>query len=467
MKPFLNKDFLLSTPTARHLYHDIAAELPIIDYHCHISPQEIAQDKHFTDISEVWLGGDHYKWRLMRACGLPERLITGDAPGREKFKAFAALMPQLIGNPMLHWSHLELQRVFGITEPLSGQNADAIYDQCNEQLAGLSAREIMKLFRVKAICTTDDPVDSLIWHESIADEPENGFDTQVRPAFRPDKAVQIEKPGFAAYIRQLEEVTGRSLTTADQIATALEERVNYFAARGCLCADDGLDTLLFAEPDIDVANEAVKVALSGGILTAAQVAAYQTLMLLVCARAYKRKGWVMQLHFGCLRNTNTEGYYVLGPDAGFDAMSSRTGAENLAALLNEMVSWQALGKLIVYSLNPGDNAAIDSVLGSFQGDAQGGLQHGSAWWFNDHIDGMSAQLRSLASVGVLGRFVGMLTDSRSFLSYTRHEYFRRLLCDLIGNWVESGQYPGDEAWLKALVQGICYQNTNEYFGFGL
>lgn len=465
MKPFMDQDFLLTTETAKTLYHEVAEYMPIIDYHCHISAQDIAQDRKFDDISQVWLGGDHYKWRLMRANGVPEELVTGAAEGRKKFKAFAEVMPMLIGNPMYHWSHLELRRAFGIQETLTPDNADEIYDRCNEILRQSSARQLMKQFDVRAICTTDDPIDDLHWHDQIvADE---SFDIKVLPAFRPDRAINIEKPGFQQYIEQLAIVTGRKIDCADDAAKALADRIDYFAAHGCLCADHGLDYCMYEEPSQKTADEAFAMAMAGQKPSKALADAYKTRVTMACAKEYAKRNWVMQIHFGCLRNTNQPQFEVLGPDTGYDAVNSRSGAENLGALLNSFAENDGLPKMILYSLNPNDNAAIVSLIGCFQdGGIAGKMQHGSAWWFNDNLEGMEKQMRELAANGVFGRFVGMLTDSRSFLSYTRHEYFRRLLCELIGQWVESGQYPNDEKQLRKLVEDICFNNTNEFFRFG-
>lgn len=464
MVRFMDEDFLLSTKTAKWLYHDVAEKLPIIDYHCHINPQEIAEDRKFDSITQVWLGGDHYKWRAMRAAGITEDKITGSADDREKFRAFASTMPQLIGNPLYHWSHLELQRVFGITEPLTPGNADAVFDKANELLKGYSARKLMDKFHVKAICTTDDPIDNLHWHQYIADDPT--MTIKVLPAFRPDKAINIEKPGFAAYIKLLSEAAGRELNTAEDVAAALLDRINYFHDRGCLCADHGLDYCMFATPDSEEANAAFKMAMEGKKPAPAQADAYKTLVTIACAKRYTELNWVMQIHFGCLRDNNKPQFDLLGPDTGYDAVNSRSGVENLAPLLNTFVENNGLPKMILYSLNPTDNTAIATVMACFQGGGTAGkLQQGSAWWFNDNRPGMRAQLTELAANGVLGRFVGMLTDSRSFLSYTRHEYFRRVLCELVGEWVESGQYPNDWISLTKLVEDLCFNNTNEFFRF--
>lgn len=466
MRPFMDKDFLLTTETAKMLYHEVAEQMPIIDYHCHINPQEIAEDRKFDNISQVWLGGDHYKWRLIRANGTAEDKITGGASGREKFREFAAVMPKLIGNPMYHWSHLELQRGFGITEPLTPDNADEIYDKCNEILQQYSARQLMEKFNVKAICTTDDPCDDLRWHEYIAND--ETMQIKVLPAFRPDKGINIEKAGYDEYIKKLSGVVGRELKSAEDVADALVERIDYFAARGCLCADHGLDYCMYADPDSAKADEAFAMAMEGKCPPKDLTDAYKTLVTMACAKKYAQLDWVMQIHFGCLRDNNKPQFATLGPDTGYDAVNSQSGVENLSPLLNAFLENDGLPKMILYSLNPEDNTAITTIMACFQGGGVAGkMQMGSAWWFNDSRPGMRQQLSDLAANGVLGRFVGMLTDSRSFLSYTRHEYFRRVLCELIGEWVESGQYPNDEKQLKALVADLCYNNTNEFFRFGV
>ncbi len=460
----MDKDFLLTTETAKKLYHEVAESLPIIDYHCHISPQEIYEDRKFDNLAQVWLGGDHYKWRVMRAAGVPEDKITGDAPDREKFRTFAATMPQIIGNPIYHWSHLELQRGFGIVEPLNPDTADAIYDKANAVLQKTSARKLMEQFHVKAICTTDDPIDSLEWHEKLA--ADSTMKIKVYPAFRPDKGVNIEKAGFAEYIGKLSAVVGRELKSAQDVAQALMERMDYFRDHGCLCADHGLDYCMYETPDPEAANEAFAIAMKGEKPAKAQADAYKTLVTIACAKHYKELNWVMQIHFGCLRDNNKPQFAVLGPDTGYDAVNSQSGVENLSPLLNAFTENDGLPKMILYSLNPADNTAIATIMACFQGGGVAGkMQQGSAWWFNDSRPGMRAQLMDLAGNGVLGQFVGMLTDSRSFLSYTRHEYFRRVLCELIGEWVESGQYPNDEKYLKKLVADLSFNNTNQFFGF--
>lgn len=460
----MDQSFLLSTTTAKWLYHEAAEKMPIIDYHCHINPKEIAEDRKFDNISEIWLGGDHYKWRQMRFGGVSEDLITGDADPREKFRAFASVLPKLIGNPMYHWSHLELKRVFGIDEPLTADNADLIYDKCNEVLSKYSARELMRKFHVKAICTTDDPCDDLHWHEVIA--ADKTMEIKVLPAFRPDKAVNIEKEGFADYIGKLSQVTGKKIQCTEDVVEALCARVDFFAAHGCLCADHGQDYCMYEKPDKALADQAFRTAMEHTMPAKKEADVYKTMVTIACAKKYAEKDWVMQIHFGCLRDNNKPQFVLLGPDTGYDAVNSRSGAENMAPLLNAFAENGGLPKMILYSLNPCDNTALVTVAGCFQEDGiVGRVQQGSGWWFNDNRTGMRSQLTELANNGMLGCFVGMLTDSRSFLSYTRHEYFRRILCELIGEWVESGQYPEDKQQLVQLIEDICYNNANNYFGF--
>ena len=459
----MDEDFLLSTPTAVRLYHEVAEKLPIIDYHCHISPQDIAEDRKFENISQIWLGGDHYKWRVMRAAGIMEDKITGNATDREKFRAFASVMPGLMGNPIYHWSHLELQRGFGISEPLTADNADEIYDRCNEILKGSSARNLMRKFDVRAICTTDDPADALRFHDQIA--AETSMEIRVLPAFRPDRAVNIDKEGFADYIQKLSETVGRRLTSTAAVIDALCERMDYFGEHGCLCADHGLDYCMDEEPNVKLADEAFSTAMKGKCPEKRLADAYKTRVTVACAKKYAEKNWVMQIHFGCLRNINRLQFAKLGADTGYDAINSQSGVWNLAPLLNTFVENEGLPKTILYSLNPADNTAIATIMACFQGGGTAGkLQQGSAWWFNDSRPGMRNQLTELAANGVLGCFVGMLTDSRSFLSYTRHEYFRRILCELVGEWVESGQYPEDKKYLDQFITNLCYENTKKLFG---
>ena len=467
MKQFMDEDFLLSNETAKRLYHDYAEKMPIIDYHCHINPQEIYQDKMFSSITEAWLGGDHYKWRVVRANGYDERVVTGEGSDWEKFQAWADTLPKCVGNPLYHWTHLELKRYFDCNTPLNGKNAREIFNLCNEKLSQpqMSVRGIIKQSNVKLICTTDSPADTLEWHEKLAADPT--LEVKVLPAFRPDKTVNIEKPGYAEYIREMEAVCGMEIRTTSDLKKALAKRLDYFGEHGCKVSDHGLDYCVCSLASENVLDETMAKVLAGKPITQEEADQYKTGILLFLGREYARRGWVMQIHFGCLRNNNTVQFHQLGPDTGYDAMGNSEGASRLAAFLDCLEQENALPKMILYSLNDADNAIIASIMGCFQKDVAGKLQLGSAWWFNDSKTGMVKQLTDLANGGVLGNFIGMLTDSRSFLSYTRHEYFRRILCNLIGEWVENGEYPCDMEFLGQMVQDISYNNTVRYFGFSL
>ena len=467
MMPFMDKDFLLKTETARALYHDHAAQVPVIDYHCHINPQEIYEDKRYATITEVWLGGDHYKWRAMRSCGVAEYYITGAATPAEKFQKWAETIPNLIGNPLYHWTHLELQRYFDIYEPLNGDNAMDIFEKCNAilQQPGMSARGIIAKSNVKLVCTTDDPVDDLRWHELLAADPT--APAVVLPAFRPDKAMRADKPTFPAYVAQLEQVCGYEINTIADMRKALTDRIAYFADRGCRVADHALDYCFYVDADEEQLNDIYARAKAGQAITWDEQLAYHTNLLVAVGKEYARLDWVNQFHFACLRDNSKKMFRKLGPDTGFDCINDQPNAVGLAALLNALQEADALGKTILYSLNPSDNAAIGTIMGAFQTDSPipGKIQQGSAWWFNDHKPGMEAQMVSLMSLGAMGTFNGMLTDSRSFLSYTRHEYFRRILCNLFGQMVEDGEYPADMAYLGKMVENISYYNTLRYFRF--
>ncbi|MDO4345191.1 MAG: glucuronate isomerase [Eubacteriales bacterium] len=468
MKAFMDKDFLLTTETAKKLFHEYAETMPVLDYHCHINPQEIAENRQFKNITEVWLGGDHYKWRQMRSNGVEERYITGDATDREKFQKWAETLEKLIGNPLYHWSHLELQRYFGYEGHLSGETAEEVWNLCNEKLAQpeMSVRGLIKQSGVTLICTTDDPVDTLEWHEKI--KADDTFDVQVLPAWRPDKATNIEKPTFGAYIEQLQKASGISIKTFADLKAAIVNRMEYFDARGCSVSDHGLDYVMYAPASEAEIEEIFAKRLAGGEVSPCEVAKYKTAFVLFLGREYHRLNWVMQLHYGCKRDNNSLMFKRLGPDTGFDCISNYTPADQLADFLNALVTTDELPKTIIYSLNPNDNAVIGTIIGCFQdSSAVGKIQQGSGWWFNDNKTGMIEQMISLANLGTLSNFVGMLTDSRSFLSYTRHEYFRRILCELIGGWVENGEYPNDEKALEKIVKGISYNNAVRYFGFDL
>ena len=463
---FMDRNFLLDTECAVVLYHKYAEHMPIVDYHCHIPVQEIAEDATFRSITELWLGADHYKWRLMRANGVPEELITGDGDDFEKFAAFAASLQRSPGNPIYHWSHLELKRYFGIDEPLTAANAKDIYDRCNRVLeqSGMSARGLIKKSNVRILCTTDDPCDDLHFHKQLADD--KTFDVQVLPAFRPDPFVDIEKPDFAAHIERLGSVCDWAMFSLSDLKDCLAERILYFAFRGCKTADHGLPFVMYHPCDDETANGIFRKKMDGGIITREEAMAYRTNLLLFLAREYHKADFVMQLHYGVKRDNNALMFEKIGPNTGYDCIDNHTPIASLTEFLNALAATEELPKTILYSLNPIDNTAIDSVIGCFQdGSCVGKMQHGSAWWFNDNKQGVLDQLTSLSNQSVLGNFIGMLTDSRSFLSYTRHEYFRRILCRFLGGLVEGGEYPADMQLLGSLVEDICYNNCLRYFGF--
>ena len=450
---------------ARQLYHEHAAKMPIIDYHCHIAPRDIWEDRRFETITQVWLGGDHYKWRLIRSNGVEERYITGDADPREKFQKFAETLPRAIGNPMYHWCHLELKNYFGYTGVLSGGTAEEVWQLCNERLKedpDKSARGFIRSINVAMIGTTDDPCSDLAWHEKLA--ADKLFSTRVCPSFRTDPALNLQKPGFGAYVEQLEAAAGHPISNIQDMRDALSGRIAYFDAHGCRAADHGLDYVMFRPASDGTATAALQKARIGADLTLEEVEGYQTALLLHCARAYRRYDWVMQLHFSCVRNPNAKMLATLGPDTGFDCMAVTDSCAATYRLMDALERENVLPKTILYSLNPADNAWLDTLLGAFQGpEVPGKIQHGSAWWFNDHRAGMTEHLTSLANLSLLGNFVGMLTDSRSLLSYARHEYFRRVLCALLGRWVEEGAYPSDINALGGLVEDICFRNAKRYF----
>lgn len=465
-KPFMDEDFLLSTDTAKALYHQYAEKMPIIDYHCHIDPRQIAEDHQFADLTEAWLGGDHYKWRAMRSNGVPEEEITGSAPARVKFQRWAETISKAVGNPLYHWTHLELRRYFGISTPLNGETAEAIWTQCNQMLQEkeLSVRGIIHRSQVEVICTTDDPADDLRWHKQIREDP--AFSVQVLPAFRPDQAVNLEKPGFVDYLQRLGQTVGRELDTAQKVIDALTERLGYFVQNGCWVSDHGLDQIPCAPCSMEQVERVFQKRLKGEPLTGEETDQYKTAVLAALAREYERLHVVMQLHYGAQRNLNTRMFQTLGPDTGYDAIWPVPCAKGLSGFLDLLEREESLPKTILYPLDANDNQMLGSVIGAFQGtEIPGKLQLGSAWWYGDHKTGMTKQLTDLGNLSLLGNFVGMLTDSRSFLSYTRHEYFRRILCDLLGSWVENGEYPDDMDWLGGMVEDICYRNAKAYFGF--
>lgn len=467
MKAFLDDDFLLTTPTARRLYQ-VARSMPILDYHCHLDPKEIAQDRRFENITQVWLGGDHYKWRLMRANGVDEAYITGDAPDREKFQKWAETLELAIGNPLYHWSHLELRRYFGYEGVLNEDTAQEVWELCNQKLQepGMSARNLIANSGVTLVCTTDDPADSLEWHQQLAQD--SSFPVKVLPAWRPDAAMGLERPEYLDYLQRLGQAAGVEIRTYADLKKALLSRMAFFDKVGCRASDHALTAAVCQPASEEELERVFQKRLEGEPLTQEELAAFQTGFLRFVAGEYKRLGWVMQLHYGCRRNNNTRMFHKLGRDTGYDAVLQGTPSLEVAAFLDLLASQDALPRMVLYSLNPNDDEGLNSVIGCFQdGTPLGRIQQGSAWWFNDHKAGMVKQLTAFANGGLLGNFIGMLTDSRSFLSYPRHEYFRRILCELLGAWVENGEYPADWKALEKMVRGVCYNNAVEFFGFPL
>lgn len=468
MKKFMDKDFLLETDTAKELFHNYAEVVPVLDYHCHINPQEIYEDRKFDNIAQVWLGGDHYKWRQMRSNGIDEYYITGDASDWEKFEKYAQTLDKAIGNPLYHWSHLELQRFFDYDGVLSSKTAKEVWDLCNEKLShdDMSVRNLIKKANVTLICTTDDPIDDLKWHKLIKED--DSFDVQVLPAWRPDKAVNINKPDFMEYVGKLADAAQMEINTFEDLKKALANRMDFFAENGCSVADHGLDYVMYVPASDDEIEAIFAKKRNGEELTNEEVVKFKTAIMLFLAKENKNRNWVMQLHYGCKRDNNTVMFDKLGPDTGYDCISNEAPGSQLADFLNAVNMDGGLPKTIIYSLNPGDDELIGTILGCFQNsDAIGKIQQGSAWWFNDNKTGMQKQMTSLANLGLLGNFVGMLTDSRSFLSYPRHEYFRRIMCNLIGGWVENGEFPYDMDLLAPIVKGISYNNAIDYFNFDL
>lgn len=464
MTTFLGPDFLLDTAEAQRLYHDIAADLPIVDYHNHLPPAEIAQDRHWDNLGQLWLGHDHYKWRVMRWAGIPEDRITAPATDRQKFDAFAEAMPRLVMNPVHHWSHLELWRYFGLEGTiLSPETADKVWDQVNGQLDGteFGARGLLRRMNVQFIGTTDDPLDDLQYHRQLQNDPE----LTVVPSFRPDRAFQIESEGFVPYLASLGEATGREISNFDALADALLQRLDHFVAHGCRAADHGIELLDCGEEyPASKLNDALRRRLAGEVLDPADAAALRAALFVTLGRAYAAKGIVMQLHIGPLRNNRHRLLQRVGRDAGADSMNDFSIAAPLNALLDRLDRTDELPSTVLYSVNPAHNAVLATTAGNFQdGSRAGKVQAGTAWWFNDQLDGMERQMNDLTQMGLLSTFLGMLTDSRSFLSFTRHEYFRRLLCRMIGRWHRDGLLPGDQSALDDLVRDISYRNAASWF----
>lgn len=453
--PFINEDFMLKNKTAKALYNNYAKDMPIIDYHCHLNPEEAAENKHFKNITELWLYGDHYKWRAMRCCGVEEQYITGNSDDFEKFRAYAEVMPYLIGNPLYHWTHLELLRYFGIDKVLCKENAEYIWDAANEQIADKSfcVHNIFKKFNVDAVGTTDNPDDSLKHHKTYA---KTGCKTKLLPSFRPDIYINIELPSFKENVKS---------TDYTQMKNHLEKRLEYFIECGCRIADTGLSFIPYSDLPESTAETAFCKAIGGEKLSAEEIMCYKFHTVRFLGELYAKNDIAMQIHYNALRNNNTAMFRKLGPDTGFDSINDYSCAENLSKLLDSMNSDGLLPKTILYSLNANDNYMLASMAGNFQSSGiKSKIQLGAGWWFNDQYDGMTAQLKALGNLGALGYFIGMLTDSRSFLSYPRHEYFRRILCGVIGEWVENGEYPYDEKYLEKIIKGISYENAKNYFG---
>lgn len=465
MKKFMDENFLLSTDMAKTLYNTYAKDLPIIDYHCHLSPKEIYENKTFQNITEAWLYGDHYKWRAMRANGIEEECITGGAKDYDKFLAWSRTIPMTIGNPLYNWTHLELQRYFDIYDILNEETAPSIWEEVNSKLTGggYGARDLINKSKVEVICTTDDPIDTLEYHAKI--KGDSDFDVKVLPSFRPDKALEINLDGYLQWVDKLAEVSGIQISDYNDFLNALQSRIEYFHSNGCRISDHALNTLMYQETTKLEAENIFMKALTGQKVSPDEEKKYKSYTLTFLGKQYAKFEWTMQFHIQALRNNNTKMYKRLGPDTGFDSINDGLIAEPLSHLLDALEREDALPKSILYSLNPKDNYVIGSLIGNFQGGVPGKIQFGTAWWFNDQKDGMLEQMKALANLGLFSRFIGMLTDSRSFLSYTRHEYFRRLVCELIGEWVENGEVPNDMEMLGGIVQGICYQNAKDYFSF--
>lgn len=465
MSQFLTEDFLLDTGMARRLYHGYAADQPVFDYHCHLPPAAIANDHSFANLTEVWLKGDHYKWRALRWNGVEERLITGDASDLEKFRAWATTVPKTLGNPLYHWTHLELRRPFGIIDTLlSEQTADDIWARANEQLAQpeFSARGILEQMNVRMVGTTDDPSDDLGHHAAIAADA--SFDVKVLPSFRPDRAFKLQAEGYVEYLDKLGRAADVEITDMASLYRALEKRLDHFAIHGCRIADHGLDLVVYGEASEQELNAILQRRLAGQLPSDMEQAQFTTAVLVYLGREYHRRDWAQQYHMGALRNNSTRGLSGLGPDTGFDSIGDRAIAEPLSRLLDAQDRDGRLPRTVLYCLNPTHNEVLATMAGNFQGGGiPGKVQFGSGWWFNDQLDGMQRQMTQLAQLGLLSRFVGMLTDSRSFLSFTRHEYFRRLLCRMIGRWATEEEVPNDEALLGEMVRNICFDNARRYF----
>lgn len=466
MRKFLDENFLLHNQTAVQLFHDFAKDMPIIDYHCHLSPQEIYENKKFKNITEAWLYGDHYKWRLMRAYGIDEKYITGNADDYDKFLAWAKTVPMTIGNPLYQWTHLELQRYFGVYELLNEKTAPVIWEKVNTQLnkEGFGVRNLITESNVKVICTTDDPTDCLKFHELLKND--STFNVSVLPGFRPDKGLEINREGFLDWVQKLASISQIEIRTYADFLQALESRVAFFHSLGGRVSDHAIDMVMFSETSEDEAAKIFKERLEGNTVSIEEETKYKTFTLTYLGKLYSKFGWVMQYHMNALRNNNTKMFQQLGPDTGYDSINDEKIAKPLVSLLDSLEQQNALPKTVLYSVNPNDHDIIAAIIGSFHGGSTiGKLQLGTAWWFNDTKDGMIRQMKALANVGLFTTFIGMLTDSRSFLSYTRHEYFRRIVCNLLGEWVEAGEIPNEIEFLGEVVKNISYYNAKNYFSF--
>jgi len=466
MKNFMDEDFLLNNDTAKALYHNYAEKMPIIDYHCHIDPKDIAEDITFDNMTKLWLSGDHYKWRFMRFCGVDERYITGNAGDDEKFEKWSQCLTKAIGNPLMHWSHLELKRYFDYDGILNKNTWADVYRLCNEKLlsGSMSAKQIILNSNVKVICTTDDPADDLRYHQQIAED--KTFTVKVLPTFRPDLCVNIEGEGFADYIDKLAGVYGEEINSIEDLKNALLSRMDLFDSLGCKLADHGPNYVCYRETDNNTVDIIFKKKLSGQKLSELEIVQYISAIMLFLHKEYARRGWVSQLHFGCRRNANKKMFDSIGANTGYDCIGNSVEINELTCFLDALCKEDSLPKVIVYSLNPNDNEAIDTIIGSFQdSSAIGKIQHGAAWWFNDNKVGMEEHMKSLMMLTNFSGFIGMLTDSRSLLSYTRHEYYRRIMCNIIGELVENGEFPADMDILSEIVKDISFGNANRYFGF--
>ena len=468
MKKFMDADFILQTETARTLYHEHAAIMPIYDYHCHLSPQEIAEDRQYDNLGEIWLGGDHYKWRAMRTNGIPEEFITGNASWRDKFQRWAETVPQTIRNPLYHWTHLELRRYFGIDTLLSPATADTIYEECTAKLRtpDFSARNLMRKMNVRLACTTDDPTDSLEWHKQIAAD---GFEIKVLPTFRPDQAMNLsDTASWKSYIETLGVTSKLTIVSLDVLLEAIDQRHEYFHSVGCRLSDHGVAYV----PDADATSTELESiflkAIAGDQVSVREREKFEAWFLYEVGKMNHKRGWAQQFHTGVFRNNNSRFFQTLGPDTGFDSIADYRQGSGLVRLLDRLDRSNQLAKTILYNINPADNELMATMIGNYQdGSVPGKMQFGSGWWFLDQKDGMEKQMNALSNLGLLSRFIGMLTDSRSFMSFPRHEYFRRILCNLIGNDVEKGELPADMDLLGRMVENICYNNAAEYFGIEL